>query len=889
LSAPTTLVTSHANADFDAFAAMLAVRHLCGPCMLLFPGTQERGLQKLFAELDKAAYGFVESAAVPWNAVERLVLVDTRQRSRIRHVDSLLDRDGVHRTAWDHHPDSRDDVPVDELHKATVGAVTSLLVGRLREEGIDVTPEEATLLGLGIYSDTGSFTYSSTTEEDFAAASWLLARKMDVNRISDMVSHEMTSLHVQALNSLLESATTYTFGGVPVVLAEASMDHYLGDFACLAHRIMEMEKFSVLFTLGLMGDRVQVVARSRIESVNVGDVCAALGGGGHAYAASATVREQTLPQVRETILQRLLEVCGQGRTARSCMNAPVLGLETGATMGEADEFMLHFGLKAIPVFARGERRCIGLLDAQTASRACVHGLHSLPVDEYMTRKVIQLSPESTLRDLTWVIVRERQRLVPIVEGEDVVGVVTRTDLINIFAGEPGIAAGQDVQAKNRSMGKILRERLPDYTYGLIRLAAALGKRLRLPVYLVGGFVRDLLLDRPNHDIDLVVEGNGIVLAEALAKELGGRVRAHEKFMTSVVIFNNPEGKEERIDVATARLEFYESPGALPTVELSSIRMDLARRDFSINALALRLDSVPMGEMVDFFGGQRDLKDRAIRALNSLSFVEDPTRCIRAVRFEQRYKLRITAGTEKLIRNALSLKMLDRISGDRLFHEYRLVCEESDPASCLLRMDELGMLAAISPSLALTPSRKELLPKVMEVFRWHGMTYLEETPCSWVLFYYALNVGLSQMDAALNYTRMGLPEARKGAILRDRARLRMLVRRMQKWQADMDAGKSRISEGCALLDPMGLETLLLVMAVGGDPMLHRNVSRYLTKLRGMRPDIDGEDLLAMGLPAGPIFRTILQETLKAKRDGTVTTREGQLQFAEHLVRELGAPV
>ena len=277
MTAVPTLVTCHANADFDAFAAMLAVRHLYAPCALLFPGTQERGLQKIAASVDKERYSLCESDEIDWDAVTRLVVVDTRQRDRLQHVGRLLDREGVRIEVWDHHPDSGDDVVPTVTHRAEVGAVTSLIVKALSVADIRLDADEATLLGLGIYGDTGSFTYSSTTPLDFESAAWLLTQGMRVNDIDDMAAHELTSAHVRALNSLLESARTYTINGIPVVIAEASMEHYLGDFAYLAHRLMEMEKFTVLFAVGRMEDRIQVVARSRTELINVGTVCAELG------------------------------------------------------------------------------------------------------------------------------------------------------------------------------------------------------------------------------------------------------------------------------------------------------------------------------------------------------------------------------------------------------------------------------------------------------------------------------------------------------------------------------------------------------------------------------------------------------------------------------------
>ena len=251
-----TLITCHANADFDAFAGMLAARFLYTPHVLLFPGSQERGLQKLVAGLDMAALGIVETAAIPWSDITRLVVVDTRQRGRVSHVAQLLDRADVTLELWDHHPDSTDDLSSPHTHMGNTGSVTSLIVQSIAGRGLSISAEDATLLGLGIYGDTGSFTYSSTTQADFQAAAWLLGMGMDVNRIDALAAHELTSLHIQALNSLLESTQTYTINNVQVTLSEAAMEHYLGDFAYLAHRLMEMEKFPVLFAIGLMDDRI---------------------------------------------------------------------------------------------------------------------------------------------------------------------------------------------------------------------------------------------------------------------------------------------------------------------------------------------------------------------------------------------------------------------------------------------------------------------------------------------------------------------------------------------------------------------------------------------------------------------------------------------------------
>lgn len=885
VSIPTaTLITCHSNADFDALAAMCAAALIYGPCDVLFPGTQEANLQTFYQELKErpgAAPGctFLDDRVPDFSKYGRLVAVDTRRRSRLRHVWPLLDNPGTRIEVWDHHPETSDDVHAHVCHAEICGAVTTLLIEEIQKLNIAVPRETATVLGLGIYSDTGSFSFSSVTQRDFAAAGWLLGRGMDINIISEKTAFSMTKEHIRALNALLESAQTYHINGADVVLAEATLDSYLDDFAFLAHKMMEMEKFDILFAIGRMDDRIQIVARSRSHAVNVGAVCSAFGGGGHAYAASASVRDKTLSEVRDGILTQLyLQEEGE-KTARDYMSQPAIGIEEGHTIAEADELMLHFGLKTMPVFAPMTRRCTGLIDSQITQKAIAHGLAGAPLTDYMRRNLKTLPVTATLRDITTVIVGARQRLVPIVSGgSSVVGVVSRTDLINIFAQEPGRMNPTDRAPKSRNMGRTMRDRLPKDVLDILEKAGALGRSRQTPVYVVGGFVRDLLLKTPNHDIDLVVEGDGIGFARAFAGVLGGRVRVHKKFLTSVVIFPGAGGKEERVDVATARLEYYESPAALPTVEHSSIKMDLYRRDFTINALAIRLDCEPMGEIVDFFGGQKDIRDRVIRVLHTLSFVEDPTRCLRAVRFEQRYHFRIGPATEKLIKNDVSLKLLDKLSPSRLFNEFEHICAEETTILCIRRLHELGILQAIHPQLSINPDRKEMLIRTAKVMAWYRLLYIDEEMRPWLVYFLVLCSSLTYAVTLEVFRRLGIPPALKNEVLGCREKARSLRSSLKRLTATPGF---RVSALCAMLRPLPVEFVLYLMADMEVPETRRALSRYITVWRTEKPGVDGSDLKKLGLAPGPAYGVILQRLLEAKLDGTAASPEEQLALAREL--------
>ncbi len=874
-----TLITCHVNADFDAFAAIIAAQFLYPGAILLFPGTQEKSLHVFYTETASFMYNFQKSEDIPWDDIRTLVVVDTKQKGRLRHVSPLLERTDIAIHIWDHHPESNDDIQSPHSHVRAVGATVTLLVKALQEKNIDISCQDATVLGLGIYADTGSFTYTSTKAEDMRAAAWLLEKGMDVSSISDIAAHELTSAHVHALYALLESATTYQVGSVPVVIADASMEHYLGDFAFLAHKLMEMERFEVLFALGRMGDRITVVARSRREEINVGSVCTALGGGGHAYAASASVRHKTIHEVRDSIFQALYSQAHPEKTARDYMSSPALGIEEDIGIEDAYNFLVHFNLKAVPVFKKGTRTCVGILDAHTISRAVNHKL--LEFETYMQRDIHTLPPEASLLELIEIIVDSQQNLVPIVQNDAVIGVVSRTDLMQIFMNDPSTTP-QYKSNKTRYLTKLLRDRLPQDILTLLETAGEIADTLNMTAYVVGGFVRDIILERKNFDIDIVVEGNGIEYAKALVKHLGGRMRTNQEFLTAIVIFTHKDGSTIHIDVTTARLEYYKYPAAMPTVEVSSIKLDLFRRDFTINALAMHLGKNVFGQLVDFFGGQRDIHDKRIRVLHTLSFVEDPSRCLRAVRFAQRYNFKLGPKTEQLIKNALTLNLIDKLSGARLYHEIRSVFDEFNPVSCLWQLDVLGILQAIHPQLRLIPQRQELLYSLKDIHDWYHLLYFEEKPRRWILYMLGLCHRLNYVESEEILERLGIPKIQQEEILSLRENIRNLRPLVKQWHHK----KQKTSQLCTLLASASLEALLFMMARTHSEDLRMVLSRYITTWRHEKIEITGKDLISpeFGLTPGPIVGKVLKNIKAAKLDGLAPSRQSQWALAKKLVKK-----
>ncbi len=868
------IITTHLNADFDAMASMVAAKKLYPEAVLVFPGSQERTLREFFVSAASYLYDFAKLKSLDLDQVERLVLVDTRQMSRIGRFAEIVGRPGLEIHVYDHHPDAEDDVRGRFELVRPVGATVTLLTQIIRERALPLTPEEATIMILGIFEDTGSFTFSSTTPEDFEAAAFLLRSGADLNVVADLVTRELTAEQVALLNELVESAKKYHIQGVDVCVATVSTDKYVGDFAVLVHKLKDMENLDVVFALARMEERIYLVARSRIEEVNVGEVAAYFGGGGHATAASATIRDLTLIQAEDRLFEVLQSVIKPAVTASHLMSRPVIHIGPDHRLGDAEELMLRYNINAMPV-VDGEV-VVGLINRQVVEKAIYHGLKSQRVKDYMNPDFSTVTPETPLLEIQKHLVEHQQRILPVLEGDRPVGVITRKDLLNFLVSDhsnvPKALRGDlvgDELGRRKNITGVMAEQLPRDVIQLLKDFGELAEGLGYKAYAVGGFIRDLLLRRSNLDIDIVVEGDGIKFARAFAEKYGVRARCHKKFNTAVLIF--PDGL--KVDVATARLEYYQYPAALPVVQFGSLKMDLYRRDFTINTLAVALNPKEFGQLVDFFGGQKDIKDKAVRVLHNLSFVEDPTRILRAVRFEQRFSFRVGKQTAGLMRNAVKMGLLSRLGGHRLFHELQQILMEEDPLPAIRRMGEFEVLAAFHPSLRYDARMQVLLTQVKEVISWYELSFLDEPLESWWVYFLVLFSRLSRKDLKQVLDRLEIPPSQQERIVWTYNRVDQLLGTFFRLP------DPRPSDIYRALQPFRPEELLFLMVQATREDVRRIVSHYCHRYRHVQTELKGRDLKAMGFPPGPLYSRILNELLDARLNGQVRSRAEELEFVK----------
>jgi len=300
------IITTHLHADFDCLASMVAARKLYPDAVLVFPGSQEKNVRDYLARAEFHV-PYRKLKGLDLGSVRQMIVVDASTRDRIGAFATLADKEGVDVRLYDHHASQKIDIPHSLAVVRERGATVTVFVELLRERDIRITPAEATLMAIGLYEDTGSFTYTSVRSEDFEAGRWLFEQGADLNTVSTYVRHELSAPQVEMLNSLLQNLEYENIGGVMVALTTGSTPRYIGDLSALAHSLMAMENPGALFVLVRMADRIHLIARSRMEALDAGQVAERLGGGGHPSAASATIKNLTLHEA----VGRLRDILGE--------------------------------------------------------------------------------------------------------------------------------------------------------------------------------------------------------------------------------------------------------------------------------------------------------------------------------------------------------------------------------------------------------------------------------------------------------------------------------------------------------------------------------------------------------------------------------------------------
>lgn len=916
------LILCHTTTDFDALGAAVGMTRLKPGAKLVLTGGMHPAVRDFLA-LHRDEYALIERRSVNPKQIQSLVIVDAQKRDRLGKAAEWLDLSHVTSIElYDHHLDAHSDIPATSVQIEPVGATTTLIVEQLQQSSIQLTTAEATVMALGIHVDTGSLTFDQTTPRDAAALAWLMAVGANVRQIAEYVDPGL-SAQLQSLFKLaLENLESQNYLGYTISWVLLQTRSFVPGLSSLASRLVELTESDALLLAAeypgregegensliptqdeeqtLTSSRLIIIGRSRIQGTNLNELFQPLGGGGHSQATSVRLRDVDSLATLEQLVTQIKDQIPQPLTARELMSSPVRTIRPETTINEAQRILLRYGHSGLSVVDENDQLA-GVVSRRDLDLALHHGFGHAPVKGYMTRNVKTIAPETSLPEIESLMVTYDIGRLPVLEDGQLVGIVTRTDVLRQLHQNGTEDWKTEENAcplpipNPQSIIPNLRERLAPALWELLTQSAREAQRRGWHLYLVGGAVRDLLLADASEtlllkDIDLVVDGchhsadaaAGVTLAQALQTLYPNvRLDVHGAFQTAALLWHNdPVFDSLWVDIATARTEFYPYPAANPEVEASSIRQDLYRRDFTINALAVRLTTSRSGELplLDFFGGLLDLRSRQIRVLHANSFIEDPTRIYRAVRFAVRLGFEIEPQTEAYIRYAMESGVYERSLSQndkapalqtRLKSELKHILQAPYWKRALQLLASLGALRCIHPTLELD---EMLWWQVRLVDRWLRRFDPNRRLEHWQIRLEVLLAYLAPEQRAAVAENLQLP-------VDSIERLQQLAPAQADIEASLPAAKLA-SEVVWLLRQYKLPTLVLI-AIRTSRAIRRTLWKYLTTWADIQAPLNGNDLKKLGYKPGPQYREMLDAILAATLDGIIQDEaDAQTFLATH---------
>ncbi|MEN0644193.1 CBS domain-containing protein [Alkalicoccobacillus gibsonii] len=841
------ILASHLQIDFDGLASLIAAQALYPDATIVLPSQQQESVKHVLS-LYRDTFRAEAIEKVNWDEVTDILIVDSSSLKRCGIPKEKLSALKT-LTIYDHHHTDPDPTPT-QFVQEPVGACVTLLIEKLREQDLTLKPSEALLLGLGLYSDTGSFQHAQTTERDLNAGAYLLSQGMDLDVMKPFLEDHLTDTQESLYQQLSESIETLDEDGLQIAICYSVCESFISGLAPITERLVSSLKADTVLSVVQMGANTYITGRSQTMRVNIKKIMTAFGGGGHPQAAAASVKKGALKDVLKQVKAELTSAIQPAITAGMIMSSPVHSIEENCTLDEAADALIRYGHTGMPVL-NSTGQLSGVLSRRDLDKALRHGLGHSPIHSYMTKEVLTLGPVAPLETIQEMMITHNIGRIPILDHETVVGVVSRSDVLSILHDEAKRKQfeSEAERLSTHTLKEALAQHFDPTIFHLLVLVGESANEYGYKSYLVGGGVRDVLLGRSNEDVDIVIEGNAIEFGEKLVATHGGCTKAHQSFGTTT--WTTPSGI--KVDLATARSEHYEQPALLPEVSPSSIREDLSRRDFTINAMAISLHPDTFGELLDHFQGQRDLKNGHIRILHSLSFIEDPTRIFRAVRFANRFTYQLHPETETLAKGAKS--SLLGLSASRVMHELDLMQQEDQLRTSFQTLDQLDVWLTLLKS-ELTENKWMHIDQLMK----HGLS----EP---FLFMAALCYeGDGHFGESIDFYALTSKDQR-------------LLRTVREATIYEEMDNLTLGEWHQQLHHLPARDLLFI-ATKPDFAYGETIVTYIQKRVALPPLLAGKDLVTdLGLDPGPIFSSILTKVYSLQLDDKLPSKQEALAWAK----------
>ena len=859
------IIVGHQHTDFDGLAAMVAAKKLYPEAKAVFPGRVQDPV-KDFMALYKDEVEILYLSDIDLDKVTKVIIVDTAEKSALGELSKKLNLEEIEIIVYDHHPHSPKDW-INYDYSQEIGASVTILIEEIIEKNIELNPLEATICALGIYADTGSLTYDMTTAKDVKAVSYLLEFGANLEIIRQFLEEALNAEQQKILDNLLENRNIIEIDGIQINIFSYEQKQYVTGLNNITEKIKDIYNLESVFVIVKMGKKVQLIGRSNDDAVDVGEICELMGGGGHQGAGAAQLKSN-ISEVKEKLKNILENNIEPLERVNSIMSTPVRTISPDTNIKEAQEFMEKYGHNGVVVC--DGKRISGIFSRRDLDKVKGHNLMHAPVKGYMSKNVITINYDDSIKNAQELMVKYNIGRLPVIKDKKLVGIVTRSDILGSY-----FERETPHQYQNRYGSSLvsierkvidIKDKLkyfPERILKLLKTAGQIAEQENSKLFLIGGMIRDLMLGRDNYDLDLVLEGDLKDFLDHFSKEIDAKISYNEQFGTASINLNS----KFSIDFATSRKEEYLNSGALPRVEKTNILEDLFRRDYTVNALALSLNPDDWGKLYDFFSAREDLQKKQLKALHRFSFLDDPTRIIRGVRLALDLDFRFEDETKKLIKEALKLGDFNELSSARVFKELKILFEGRFDEDIVNLIKEFPIFKLIDNNFEFKEKYKETFLNIKSYIRkYRKLGY---------------NINKELLFMAIFFNDISVEKYKD---------LNLTARERNIFNIDVNKVIGKLSrdinkvEITKIISNIKKEELLYVLSVTNNEKLKENVDLYYEELRHVNINIDGHDLIEMGVKPGPEIKEILQKVWKKKLNKEIETEEEERKFVSNLINK-----
>jgi len=860
------IIVSHQLTDLDGLGAMVAANKLYPDAKPVFIGRLHRTV-KDFLVLYKDEIETYTLDQIDLELVDRVIIVDTYKKDMLGDLNKKLDWINCEVIIYDHHPHQKEDwVSLDMSEE--LGSATTILVNRIVAEDLELNPFEATVCALGIYADTGNLTYLNTTASDAHALAYLLESGANLQLINDFIKEPLNDEQQQLLEDLLEYRQNINVDGIKIALFPIKYEKYIAGINRITEQIKKLYTIDNLFVVFLKGDKAEIIGRSSDEAVNIGAICSELGGGGHSGAGAARKKTENLKKITNKLIDIINKNVRPLLRVRKIMSSPVRTISPTTTIQEVEDLMKKYGHNGF--VAVDNELIVGIFSRRDLYKVKGHNLMHAPVKAYMTKEVITINVEASVSKAQGLMVEYGVGRLPVIEGEKLVGIVTRSNVLASYYGND-----TPYQHKHRygsSMIDIIKKeidlsekvsKLPENILGILKSAGKVAANTGVNAYLIGGMVRDMLLETENRDIDIAIDGPLESYIPELADVLCGEYTYNSQFRTGSIKLESGL----LIDLAETRKEVYQYTGALPEVESSNMLEDLFRRDYTINTLTICLNPDRWGILLDYFSADNDLQDGLLRSLHRFSFLDDPTRIIRGIRLAARLNFSFEEETASLIKETIKTADFSRLSSERILKELELLFQNKMTEGLFKLLLDFNIFNLLNVEFNIEEKYFEQSVK-LEAY----LAELAEKNYNieeWILRMAIFSDQLLVDDIA----KWNIKEKYKNVLLTYNNSKNLLK--------DIDK-ELKPPEIVDLFADLYNEQLIILMLKADSKMAKLNILNYLEYLQHIEININGNDLLDLGVDPGPTMKEILNSVYNARLRGNIKTREEQLNYAKNFI-------